>query len=406
MRTQVVRDSTPGLPRLEREAAAGQPPECVLLEAFPFTIGRSEEASLRVESTRVSREHAVIERVGLEYRVRDNGSTNGTFVNGRRVQEAPLTDGDMLKIADTEFCFFSGRQDPPRELATQLMTQAGWPLPGDGGQNDQVHGLRRLHEALMLASAVPQFQPVVHLSDGSVHGYEAVPLWVHDPSSGGEIPRLLASCECRLTARWHQIERLAAAEQAAHFQRAQCVFLNVAPSEIGNTAALAALEHLAAILGGGGRLVCAVPDNVVSDGAYFRAFRGRLRDWGARLACDGVTAGPAQLREHRAAAPDYLRLAPALARDVHRNADRRRHLQAVVRAAQDLAAQVIAAGIAHARDADVCRDLGCPLAQGEPFGPPRPAAVWMADLRQTAQHAASRSTSARRLALSNVQPRS
>ena len=35
--------------------------------------------------------------------MRDLGSKNGTFVNGRRVQEVPLNDGDIIHFADFEF---------------------------------------------------------------------------------------------------------------------------------------------------------------------------------------------------------------------------------------------------------------------------------------------------------------
>lgn len=406
MRTQFVREQAPGLPRLERETTAGQPPEVLPLESFPFTIGRSDEADLHVDSTRVSREHAIILRQGVEYRVQDNGSTNGTFLNGRRVQDAPLADGDMVKIADVEFCFFSGRQDQPRDLATQVMTQPGSSANDVGDRSDQVRALRRLHEALSLVALVPRFQPVVSLDDGRVHGYEALEAWDRRDSGASESERLLATAECRLAARWHQIHRLAAAEQAARFTGQPRVFLNLSASEIGNAAVLDSLERLAAVVGDPGCLVCEVPDHAVSESAYFLEFRARLRAWSVGLACDGVTAGPAQLREHRAIAPEYIKLAPALARDVHRNVDRRRQLQAIARAAADLHAVVIATNVSHPRDAEACRDLGCSLAQGDHFGAAQPAAHWSVGTGDVWKALESAAVAPRLQAARFIQPRS
>jgi EAL domain-containing protein (putative c-di-GMP-specific phosphodiesterase class I) len=375
MRTQVVRDQAVGIPRLEREGPDGAAVQ-VLLEAFPFTIGRSEEADLHVDSTRVSREHAVVERQGNDYRLRDLGSTNGTFLNGRRVDQAPLADGDAVRIADVEFSFSTGREEQPQSSATQVMTQPGLAAAGDERPDRLVHELRRLHEALTQVAMCPRFQPVVALDDGGIHGYEALEAWDQNipETSAGE--RLLATSECRLATRWHVVHRLTAAEQAACLPADARVFLNLAASEFGHPGLLASLELLATVIGPDGRLVIEAPDHAISDNPYFRDFRARLREWGVGLACDGFAAGPAQLRAHRAIAPDYVKLAPALTRDVHRHADRRRQLQAAIGASRDLGALIVVAGIAHPRDAETCRELGCQFGQGDHFGAPQPAAAW------------------------------
>src|SRR5205085_6852786 len=48
----------------------------------------------------ISREHVEMVRVGTSLRVRDLGSRNGLWVNGRRVENAALVDGDMLRIGE------------------------------------------------------------------------------------------------------------------------------------------------------------------------------------------------------------------------------------------------------------------------------------------------------------------
>jgi ABC-type multidrug transport system ATPase subunit/pSer/pThr/pTyr-binding forkhead associated (FHA) protein len=69
-------------------------------------IGRAPDNDLRVDDPRASRYHAVIERVGMRYRIRDLRSHNGTFVNGQRVEkELFIAEGDVLQIAGTKLNF-------------------------------------------------------------------------------------------------------------------------------------------------------------------------------------------------------------------------------------------------------------------------------------------------------------
>ncbi len=68
-------------------------------------IGRSSENCIPLNEGKVSRQHAVIRRTGDGYLLDDLGSTNGTFVNGHRVNEVQLVDGDLLSIGRTTLKF-------------------------------------------------------------------------------------------------------------------------------------------------------------------------------------------------------------------------------------------------------------------------------------------------------------
>jgi len=63
-------------------------------------IGRSRENQIVLDDPSVSRHHATIIVNGNTYFVRDNGSTNGTFINGRRIQNEPLQVTDILKVGN------------------------------------------------------------------------------------------------------------------------------------------------------------------------------------------------------------------------------------------------------------------------------------------------------------------
>jgi pSer/pThr/pTyr-binding forkhead associated (FHA) protein len=61
-------------------------------------IGRSMAADLRFDDATVSRRHALVVNQAEGVRVLDDRSLNGIYVNGRRVEWSPLTDGDEVAI--------------------------------------------------------------------------------------------------------------------------------------------------------------------------------------------------------------------------------------------------------------------------------------------------------------------
>jgi diguanylate cyclase (GGDEF)-like protein len=72
-------------------------------------IGRSADCRVRSPDPSVSRRHARVElRPGSRYHVVDLGSSHGTFVNDVRVADAPLDDGDYLRVAGSVYRFLAG----------------------------------------------------------------------------------------------------------------------------------------------------------------------------------------------------------------------------------------------------------------------------------------------------------
>jgi FHA domain/Protein of unknown function (DUF3662) len=83
----------------------GVPPRALYAVGRTSRIGRSEEGEIVLLDPSVSRTHAVVEVEGGAAVVRDLGSTNGTFVNGRRVERQALRDGDELRLGNTRLRF-------------------------------------------------------------------------------------------------------------------------------------------------------------------------------------------------------------------------------------------------------------------------------------------------------------
>ena len=67
-------------------------------------IGRSRECEISIDEPQSSRRHAQVWQTPDGYAVQDMGSTNGTFVNGVRIQQpARLSPGDRLQVGGTVF---------------------------------------------------------------------------------------------------------------------------------------------------------------------------------------------------------------------------------------------------------------------------------------------------------------
>ena len=84
---------------------SGDPP---VGTSFPLdavtTMGRDVNSAIIVEDQFASADHAVLTFRGRAWYVEDRGSTNGTFVNGSRVDGvAPLGFGDMVQVGQARF---------------------------------------------------------------------------------------------------------------------------------------------------------------------------------------------------------------------------------------------------------------------------------------------------------------
>jgi len=95
------------------------------------TIGRDESCGLFIDSTKVSRRHAEVQHRGETFLLKDLGSTNGTRVNGRQIDQHILQDSDVIQVGDTQIIFKRGFQE-------QALTMVGGQLPVAAGRRTVV----------------------------------------------------------------------------------------------------------------------------------------------------------------------------------------------------------------------------------------------------------------------------
>ena len=69
------------------------------------TIGRTPDNDIQIDTTYISRHHAVVLSNSQDCIIEDLNSTNGVLVNGRRVGRQVLHDGDSVTVGDTVFTF-------------------------------------------------------------------------------------------------------------------------------------------------------------------------------------------------------------------------------------------------------------------------------------------------------------
>jgi hypothetical protein len=72
----------------------------VELEGTVAILGRDPSCDLVLNDVKCSRRHAVVEAGPQGLAVRDTGSANGVFLNGKKVDRSPLSEGDVFRLGD------------------------------------------------------------------------------------------------------------------------------------------------------------------------------------------------------------------------------------------------------------------------------------------------------------------
>lgn len=108
----------------------GAEPDLRLLDRPELSFGRAEEADVRFDASGVSRRHARLRRQGPIFALQDLSSTNGSFVNGERVQHQALSANDVVRLGSmvglvTRLAPGSTSADQGRKLTPDLFFGPG-----------------------------------------------------------------------------------------------------------------------------------------------------------------------------------------------------------------------------------------------------------------------------------------
>src|SRR6185369_11331887 len=83
-------------------------------------VGRSQDCELWLSDDGVSRRHASLVRVGNNYVIEDEGSANGTFVGGVKIERHELHDGDVIQFGPTAVFRYTLSDESQEALLRQL----------------------------------------------------------------------------------------------------------------------------------------------------------------------------------------------------------------------------------------------------------------------------------------------
>lgn len=325
----------------------------------PFVVGRRPGSSLQINSRTISGTHATLSIEGDQLWVEDNGSTNGTYVNGQRIGlKTELREEDLLQFADVAFRVRSVRR------ATTCNTMAE-------DMCDQALALVQFDRLMQNRLVNPYYQPIVDIRSGQFLGYEVL---ARSRLYGLETCQAMFDAASRLNmeVELSRMLRWEGVRQAMALPKGMKIFLNTHPLEIqreGLVDSMATARRLSIEM----PLILEVHEASVTDPAAMRELRAELKDLDIGIAYDDFGAGQTRLSELIEAPPDYLKFDMSLIRGIDKaTPERQKMLGSLVQIVIDLGVNPLAEGIETPEEADVCRRLGFRTAQGYHFGRPAP----------------------------------
>ncbi len=337
------------------------------IPSFPYTVGRKRVCGLRLSSTGVSQVHAELLHDGEQIWVHDLDSTNGTYVNRRRIRgRYPLKEGDVLHFATVELALRMAREDTDGERTIHRSMEE---LPQRMSSRDAL-------EALIAERRVDvHFQPIVDLREASWPrvGWEALGRGAAAGLPVPPIPLFDLAQGFDRAVDLSELMRVRALEEAVHLEPGATVFLNCHPLELASerlVARMAELRALAPQL----ELVLEIHEKAVTDVEGLRRLVGSLGEIGVRTAYDDFGAGQTRLLELVEATPAYVKFDKAWTRGIDDPSSSKRKLaETLVRLVLDFGILPVCEGVETEVQARAALDVGFSLAQGFLFGRPQPA---------------------------------
>jgi EAL domain-containing protein (putative c-di-GMP-specific phosphodiesterase class I) len=343
---------------LAGQLAEDQPMRHVRVDTSRFIVGRKPGASLCIPSPTVSREHAELTVVDRGLLLRDLGSTNGTFVNGTKVQQ-PYTvhHGDLLQFGEIIF------------RVVQQTTESG-PQTIQADSCDRALALIQFDQLMTQRAVTPHVQPIVKMDDRTMWASEVLArsrfFGLKDPHSMFAAAKVL-----NLEGELSRIMREEGVRSAQVLPADHALFVNTHPVEIDDLdLMLFSLSELRQ-MEPERPLVLEIHEAAVTCGNQMRTVQAALKDMRIDLAYDDFGAGQARLVELVDVPPDYLKFDMRLVQNLETaSIERQRMLGSLVKMVCDLGIKSLAEGIEQEGDHEICRQMGFDCAQGFLYGYP------------------------------------
>lgn len=347
---------------LGQEKVLGQLP----LTSFPFKVGRQEGLSFTAHRLDVSRVHAELDCKKGEIILRDLGSTNGTFVNGEKLEaEVILKHGDVIHFANLELRLI--RQSAPSMDGSKTLVGM------DMLSENMLTEIRELQQLLDGRAVTALFQPIVESSGGRIYGYEILGRGKHPALPEDPEPLFQIADSVGKAIELSELFRQQGLSVAASFPVQYKYFVNIHPAELISMPRF--LSSMGELRKGQPHLHLVVEfhEQVVSDIEEMTRLGSELAQMEIELAYDDFGAGQARLLELVEVPVAYLKFDISLIRDIDTAAETRREMiSLLIDLAQKMNIATVAEGLNRESEVETCRALGFDYLQGYYFGRPSP----------------------------------
>ena len=337
---------------------------------LPFRVGRDPENDLGLAARGLSRHHALLSPdISGRIRLTDLNSTNGSFVNRRRIDgSCLLEENDIVHFGTAEFrVHVRLPEHTPMDDTRTTLVPGGMTLSELFVANEaEFLGLLDGHG--MSGAA----QPIVEAQTGRIFAYELLGRANHPllPISPIRLFQLASALdrEVDLSVAFRNFGIAAIAPRLQGFP----LFANTHPKETFSEEFLSSLVRLRQQMPDLD-LVIEIHETAVTETTQLTELAAHFRDLGVRFAYDDFGAGQARLNELGDAPAHFVKFDMGLVHHIHLASERKRRVVGdLVKLVLDLGSVPLAEGIELEAEAQICREMGFMLIQGFLTGKPIP----------------------------------
>lgn len=329
----------------------------ISLRNVTVTVGRDPQGDVCLASPNVSKRHAQFAISARQIQLQDLGSTNGTFVNGKRLESVTvLNEGDLVQFADVELRLVKLQAPTVDQTAVETNPEHRWALSS-------------MHQVLTQNKMLTFFQPIVSADKHELVGYEAL---VRATVEGLESPLVLFDQAARLGVEKRlsvscRVNALKAIDQA---NVPGTLFLNTHPNECLEDELLKTIRDLRE-RSPKRDIVIEVHEEAVANLNQLREFTAAIHDLDVKLAFDDFGAGQSRLVELCQVSPDILKFDRSLIQSMVQSENNYRLIANLHDSARQLGIQTLAEGVETEEEIAASKAIGFDLFQGYAFGKPQ-----------------------------------
>jgi len=339
----------------------------VVVNHLPFVIGRKPDADLPINADTLSRHHAEILYHNGKLCLRDLGSTNGTYLNDKKITACvPIEDGDIVRLGDVQLRVVIGSwmENPVKNEQEHTFIATG------KVSHSFVKGTREFKELILNKLVKSVFQPIFN-QNLDIVAYELLGRGNHMLLPQSPIPLFNIAEQKGDEIILSNLFLEAGLQQLKHYSPDYLFFFNLHPKELEDLDYLFQRIKKIREENPKTRFVLEVPEKAVTHIQKLRQLKSFLQTLDIALAFDDFGAGQARLLELTEAAPDILKLDFCLIHNIDTaGTARQRMVEMMVNYSHDLNIKLLAEGVQTAAEDGYCRQIGIDLLQGFYYGHP------------------------------------